>query len=78
MGRRRRGGKGIEVPCRPLSDMLGGYGVTQFNSFSLDVEVEGAKLKVLETFDFDKVKIDVLMIEAEFFEAQGGIHEDDI
>jgi len=52
--------------------MLEEYGVTRINFFSLDVE--GAKRKVSETFDFDKVKIDVLMIEAEFFEAQGGIH----
>ena len=52
--------------------MLEEYGVTRINFFSLDVE--GAELKVLETFNFDKVKIDVLMVEAEFFEAQGGVH----
>jgi hypothetical protein len=52
--------------------MLEEYGVTRINFFSLDVE--GAKLMVLETFDFDKVKIDVLMIDAEFFEAHGGVH----
>ena len=63
---------GVEVPCRPLSAMLEEYGVTRINFFSLDVE--GAELKVLETFNFDKVKIDVLMVEAEFFEAQGGVH----
>ena len=67
-------GGGVEVPCRPLSAMLEEYGVTRINFFSLDVE--GAELKVLETFDFDKVKIDVLMVEAEFFENQGGVHAD--
>ena len=69
-----RGEGGIEVPCRPLSAMLEEYGVTRINFFSLDLE--GAKRKVLETFDFDKVKIDVLMVEAEFFEAQGGVNAD--
>jgi FkbM family methyltransferase len=62
---------GVEVPCRPLSTMLEEYGVTRINFFSLDVE--GAELKVLETFDFDKVKIDVLMVEANFIHAQKGL-----
>jgi len=72
-----RGGEehGVEVPCRPLSAMLEEYGVTRINFFSLDVE--GAELKVLETFDFDKVKIDVLMVEADCIQAQnGGVHTD--
>jgi hypothetical protein len=40
------------------------HGATRINFFSLDVE--GAELKVLQTFDWSKVKIDVLMVEAEF------------
>lgn len=63
--------KGVDVPCRPLSAMLEEYNATRINFFSLDVE--GAELKVLETFDFDKVQIDVLMVEADFIHAQGGI-----
>lgn len=69
------GGHGVEVLCRPLSAMLEEHGVTRINFFSLDVE--GAELKVLETFDFDKVKIDVLIVEADFIEnQQGGVHTD--
>jgi len=67
-------GRGVEVLCRPLSAMLEEHGVTRINFFSLDVE--GAELKVLETFDFDKVKIDVLIVEADFLENQGGVHAD--
>jgi FkbM family methyltransferase len=63
--------EGVNVPCRPLSAMLEEYGVTKINFFFLDVE--HAKLKVLETFDFDKVKIDVLMVEADFIHQQGGL-----
>ena len=71
--RGEEGGDGVDVPCRPLSAMLDDYGVTRINFFSLDVE--GAELKVLETFDFNKVKIDVLMVEAEFIET-AGTHSD--
>lgn len=54
----------FEVPCRPLSQMLEENGVDRINFFSLDVE--GAELEVLKTLDWNKVKIDVLMLEAEF------------
>jgi hypothetical protein len=63
--------EGVDVLCRPLSAMLDEHGVTRINFFSLDVE--GAELKVLETFDFEKVKIDVLMVETDFIHAQGSI-----
>ena len=67
--------EGVDVPCRPLSDMLEEYGVKRINFFSLDVE--GAELKVLETFDFRKVKIDVLMVEADFMtDAQKNLGEE--
>jgi hypothetical protein len=67
--------EGVDVPCRPLSDMLEEYGVKRINFFSLDVE--GAELKVLETFDFGKVKIDVLMVEADFMtDAQKNLGEE--
>jgi hypothetical protein len=52
----------IQVPCGPLGpvleDMFQGETI---DFFSLDVE--GAEPMVLETIDFNKVKIDVLMIE---------------
>lgn len=63
--------EGVDVLCRPLSAMLDEHGITRINFFSLDVE--GAELKILETFDFEKVKIDVLMVEADFIHAQGSI-----
>jgi FkbM family methyltransferase len=54
----------VKVPCRPLSEILAEHSITRINFFSLDVE--GAELKVLQTFDWSKVKIDVLMVEADF------------
>ena len=63
--------EGVDVPCRPLSAMLEEVGVTRINFFSLDVE--GSELKVLETFDFDKVKIDVLIVETDFIHSQGNV-----
>ncbi|KAL7459547.1 hypothetical protein ACHAWC_011342 [Mediolabrus comicus] len=54
----------VEVPCRPLSQMLEENGIDRINFFSLDVE--GAELAVLQTLDWEKVKIDVLMVEADF------------
>jgi FkbM family methyltransferase len=65
----------VEVPCRPLSTILEENGVERINFFSLDVE--GAELKVLETFDFKKVKIDVLMVEADFIHNQGQLEDGD-
>lgn len=53
------------VPCGPLGpvieDIFAGGGHVNF--FSLDVE--GAELEVLNTIDFKKVQIDVMMIEIE-------------
>ena len=56
--------KKIPVPCGPLSPVLermfpGGH----ISFFSLDVE--GAEKLVLDTIDFDKIRIDVFMIEVE-------------
>ena len=66
--------EGVEVMCRPLSVMLEEYDVTRINIFSLDVE--GSELKVLETFDFERVRIDVLMVETDFIHNVGGIGGD--
>ena len=54
---------GMEFSSRPSR--------TRINFFSLDVE--GSELKVLETFDFDKVKIDVLIVETDFIHNQGNV-----
>lgn len=51
----------IEVPCRPLAKMLEEVSLTHVTLFSLDVE--GAELKVLETIDWSKLQVDVLLIE---------------
>lgn len=66
----------VEVPCHPLSQMLEENGIHRINFFSLDVE--GAELDVLETLDWEKVKIDVLMVEADFvYNAQKGGTQDE-
>jgi hypothetical protein len=63
--------EGVDVTCHPLSVMLEEVGVTRINFFSLDVE--RSELKVLVTFDFDKVKIDVLIVETDFIHNQGDV-----
>jgi FkbM family methyltransferase len=68
--------EGVDVLCRPLSVMLEEYDVTRINFFSLDVE--GSELKVLETFDFEQVRIDVLMVETDFIHNTGGIEGEQI
>ncbi|XP_047480278.1 uncharacterized protein LOC125032927 [Penaeus chinensis] len=53
--------KGISVKTVPISTMLQALEVTQIDFFSLDIE--GAELKVLRTFPWDKVKIRLICIE---------------
>jgi len=60
-----------EVPCRPLGAILEENGVHRINFFSLDVE--GAELKVLRTIDWDKIKIDVLMVETDMLLTVGPV-----
>ena len=50
-----------EVLCIPLFSILEAIGMTHINLFSLDVE--GAELDILQTIPFDKVKIDLFVIE---------------
>ena len=59
------GTKTVPVPCGPLSPVLEDVFAKEgrINFFSLDVE--GAEVMVLETIDFSKIQIDVLMIEVE-------------
>jgi FkbM family methyltransferase len=54
----------VEVPCKPLSEVLVENNITRINFFSLDVE--GAELLVLKTIDWSAVQIDVLMVETDF------------
>ncbi|KAK9817364.1 hypothetical protein WJX74_004113, partial [Apatococcus lobatus] len=51
------------IPCMPLSSILSKFGVTEIDFWSLDVE--GAELQVLQTFDFSSVRINVVCIEAD-------------
>jgi hypothetical protein len=54
----------VDVPCGPLGPVLGDiFEGEHINFFSLDVE--GAEPLVLETIDFDKIRIDVLMVEVQ-------------
>ena len=49
------------VPCRPLSDIVLDAGLRRINVMFVDVE--GAEFKVLQTFDFSVVQVDVLIVE---------------
>lgn len=51
------------IPCMPLSTILSKFGVKEIDFWSLDVE--GAELQVLQTFDFSSVRISVVCIEAD-------------
>jgi len=51
----------VDVPCGPLAPVLEHIFEKEIHFFSLDVE--GAELLVLDTIDFDKVQIDIMMIE---------------
>lgn len=55
------------IPCMPLRSILGKFGVHHIDLWSLDVE--GAELQVLETFDFSTVMVDVIVIEADGHDA---------
>jgi len=48
--------------CGPLHLYLKDLGIHKIDFYSLDVE--GAELEVLKTFDFDAVKVGVLMVES--------------
>ena len=56
----RRFKRMVEVPCRPLSDMMRLASISELDFFSLDVE--GAELLVLQTFDW-RVPVKVFCIE---------------
>jgi len=61
----------VAVPCGPLSPVLEDlFEGERINFFSLDVE--GAEILVLDTIDFSKVQIDVIMIEVENNDCRAG------
>lgn len=49
--------------CAPLAPYLLLFGIEHVNFWSLDVE--GAELEVLRGFDFDRVTVDVIAVEAD-------------
>jgi hypothetical protein len=49
------------VHCLPIGDILMKAKITRVNFFILDVE--GAEISILESFDFDKYQVDVFVIE---------------
>ena len=61
-------GKLVKVPCEPLSQIFGKHNISKIDLFSLDVE--GQEAAVLETIDFSKVKIDVMVVENDAFMTQ--------
>jgi FkbM family methyltransferase len=50
------------ISCIPMSQLLADLSITHIDFFSLDVE--GAELAVLETIDFNAVRIDVIIAES--------------
>jgi len=55
-------GSKIEIHCGPLQYYLDALEIRHINFWSLDVE--GSELKVLETVDFDRTHIDVIIAES--------------
>jgi FkbM family methyltransferase len=55
-------GNSIEIHCGPLQHYLDALKIRHIDFWSLDVE--GAELKVLETVDFDRTNIDVIIVES--------------
>lgn len=53
--------KHVAMPCASLSDMFSALGIAHVDLFILDVE--GAELSVLQTVDWEKIRVDVLVIE---------------
>ena len=54
-------GNEIEVPVRPLADMLREHGLKKVDYISLDVE--GAEIEVLEAYPFDAIPVSVWSVE---------------
>ena len=57
------GGGKLEIHCGPLQHYLDKLGFHHIDFWSLDVE--GSELKVLETVDFDRTHVDVIIVESE-------------
>ena len=53
----------VNVSCVPLQMLLDTFGMVHVDFFSLDVE--GAELQVLQTVDFQKLQVDVMVVEME-------------
>ncbi|PRW61481.1 methyltransferase fkbm family isoform A [Chlorella sorokiniana] len=51
------------VACVPLMFLLDSFNITHIHFWSLDVE--GAELAVLEAFEFDRVAVDVIVVETD-------------
>lgn len=49
------------MPCRPLSAILALFGISHIDLWVLDME--GAELEALKTFDFAAVSVDVIVVE---------------
>ena len=49
------------MPCRPLSALLALFGIAHIDLWVLDME--GAELEALKTFDFSAVRVDVIVVE---------------
>ena len=55
------GGTDVMVNCYPFNSIMDALGIRHVDYFSLDIE--GPELAILETIDFDRLRIDVLTIE---------------
>eukprot|EP01001_Neometanema_parovale_P007863 NODE_4150_length_1108_cov_194.624365_g3751_i1.p1 GENE.NODE_4150_length_1108_cov_194.624365_g3751_i1~~NODE_4150_length_1108_cov_194.624365_g3751_i1.p1 ORF type:complete len:322 (+),score=42.76 NODE_4150_length_1108_cov_194.624365_g3751_i1:77-1042(+) len=59
----RRGTEEVAMTCRSLDAVLKQNAVTHIDFLSLDVE--GSELEVLQTVDFQRVTVDIMVIEAD-------------
>lgn len=57
-----------EIPCLDLASIFSHLDIDHINFFVLDVE--GGELSVLQTIDWDAVRIDVLVVETEPFDTK--------
>lgn len=57
--------KVVDVPCGPLGPVLETIFEEKKHVDFFSLDVEGAEFKVLDTINFEKVQIDILMVEVE-------------
>jgi hypothetical protein len=60
-----KGGRTVSVPCGPFGPVLQDVFEEEQRIMFFSLDVEGAELMVLDTINFDKIIIEIMMIEVE-------------